>query len=135
VQYKELRGDIYIPFNTLPGSALNVNVEWPVFVVPWPMLLTAARFIPLANITANATNFFTLNVRNRGAAGAGTAIPASRSWAATNSTALVAEAMTLSATATDLQLAAGDVLTVAVVNSGAGLAVPVFSLQLTVRGR
>jgi hypothetical protein len=135
VQYKELRGDIFVDIPYLPGVAAGTPIEWPVFVVPWPMLLTGARVTPLANVVFNGTNFATLSVRNRGAGGAGTALAASRAWSAVSSTAFVPDTMTLSATATDLQLAAGDQLTVQIAHSGTGLLIPVVQVQLAVRGR
>jgi hypothetical protein len=42
------------------------------------------KWIPGAAMTANGTNFCTLTVRNR-QTGAGTVVPATRSYAATNS--------------------------------------------------
>jgi hypothetical protein len=86
--------------------------------------ITGARFIPAAAVTANGTNFSTLNVRNRKADASGSALPASRSWAATNSTAFVADTATLSATASDLLASAGDIITVSRVHTASGVVIP-----------
>ncbi|MEA2703550.1 MAG: hypothetical protein QOD63_1495 [Actinomycetota bacterium] len=103
--------------------------------VPYNATLVAAYWIPKAAVTADATNYATVNVRNRGAAGAGTAVAATRSYAAVNSVAFVAEAMTLSATAANLLFAAGDTISVEKLNTGTGLALPPGSLELHLQYR
>src|SRR5690349_2048471 len=104
-------------------------------IVPFDMTITGVKWIPKAAVTADPTNFFTLNLRNRKADASGSALPASRAYSATNSVAFVAEAMTLSSTAADLLLSAGDVLTVSKVNSGTGLAMPGGTVQVTAQAR
>ncbi|MGH8575339.1 MAG: hypothetical protein ACREXJ_00135 [Gammaproteobacteria bacterium] len=129
---KEIRGDRTL---TIPvaGQATAATVdEFSGLVAPFDLKITAAKWIPAAAITANASNYFTLTLRNR-TTGAGTALPASRSYAATNSTAFVAEAMTLSGTAADLEVAEGDLLTVEKLVTGTGLAMPDGVVQVTVR--
>lgn len=130
----ELRGDQ--PFEWfVPGVAAGAAAEWPLIQLPAGVLIAAARWIPSAAVTANGTNFATLSLRNRGTNGAGSVVAATRSYAATNSAAQVAEAMTLSATAADLLAAAGDVLTLGVAHSGTGLIIPAGLLQLALRYR
>lgn len=109
--------------------------EFPLVRVPYNASLVAAYWIPKAAVTADATNYVTLTVRNRGAAAAGTAKPASRSYAATNSVAFVAEAMTLSATAADLLLTAGDILTAEKLQAGTGVALPAGTIELHLQYR
>lgn len=132
--FKELRGDVPYEF-VVPGVAAGTAIEWPLLVVPFNMLVTAVKWVPNAVVTFNGTNYATLSFRNRTGAGAGAAIPASRSYIATSSVAQVAEAMTLSGTATDLQLAAGDVLTLGIAHTGTGLAIPPGLIQVSLRGR
>ena len=62
-------------------------------------------------------------------------VPATRAWSATNSVATTPEVLTLSSTATDLQLAAGDVLTAHFTHSGTGLAIPAGIVQFKIRLR
>lgn len=113
------------------GQATASTVdEFLGFVAPANIKITGVKWIPKASITANGSNYFTLTLRNRGAAAAGTALPASRSYAATNSTALVPEAMTLSATAADLNIAAGDVLSIEKLVTSTGLAMPHGAVQV-----
>ena len=88
------------------------------------------KWVPAAAVTANATNYFTATLRNRKADASGAAQPATRSYAATNSSAFVSEAMTLSSTAADLLIAAGDVLSVEKLNTGTGLAMPKGTIQV-----
>ena len=98
--------------------------ERPAFVCPFNATIKALRVVPSAAVAANGTNFAVLSLRNRGQAGAGAALPASRSWVAGNSAAFVPDAGTLSGTASDLAALAGDVLTVQRVHSGTGVLIP-----------
>jgi len=134
MQDVELAGDRTATF-FIAGVAAGTAIEWPLVVAPYNMQITAVRWTPAAAVTANGTNFATLSFRNRTTAGAGTAVPASRAYSATNSTAQVAESMTLSGTAADLQPAAGDVLTLGIAHSGTGLLIPAGLVQVTWRIR
>jgi len=111
------------------GSA-TTDDEYPGVVAPTNLTIKAVRFVPLAAVTANGTNFTVLSVRNRGAAGAGTALPASRSWAATNSAAFVPDTCALSGTASDLLVSAGDVLTVQRVHTASGVIIPAGTVEI-----
>lgn len=133
-QEKELRGDRTLLI-AVPGQATASTAdEFAGVVAPINLKITAVKWIPAAAVTANATNYFTLTLRNR-TTGAGAALPAQRSYAATNSVALVAEAMTLSGTAADLLVAAGDVLSVEKLVTGTGLAMPDGVVQVTYQAR
>lgn len=134
-QFKELRGDLVFPISVAGQGTAGTPDEFIAMVAPFDLKITGVKWIPAAAITANATNYFTLTLRNRGAAAAGTALPAQRSYAATNSTALVSEAMTLSATAADLNVAAGDVLTVEKLVTASGLAMPDGTVQIHAQAR
>ena len=134
VQYKELRGDLPYAF-FIAGNAAGTDLVWPLFVAPWPLLIRSVVWVPGAAVTASGTLAVTLSVRNRGPSNAGTAVPASRSYAATNSVANTPETLTLSSTATDLQFAAGDVLTAETTHLSTGMVLPAGSLVVTFRGR
>lgn len=129
-QYKDLSGDLIFPIVVAGQATAGTADEFPGFVAPFNLKITAVKWLPAAAVTADGTNYFTLNLRNRKADASGTALPASRSYAATNSAAHVPEAMTLSATAADLNVNAGDVLTVSKVNAGTGLAMPKGTVQV-----
>lgn len=108
--------------------------EHAVARAPFRCTVTGIAFIPSANIVGAAGNYFTVNVRNRGAAGAGAAIPATLAYLnGTNSNAQIAQALTLSGTAADLVFAEGDVITAEKAITGAGLACPDGLIVITVK--
>lgn len=134
MQLKDIPGDFTFGVS-VPPTAAGTAIEVPIVQLPARALITAVKWVPGAAITANGTNFFTLNVRNR-ASGAGTVVPAGpRAYSATNGVATTPETLTLSSTATDLQAAAGDLLTAHFTHSGSGLAIPAGLVQVTVRWR
>lgn len=134
-QFSEIAGDLVYEI-PVPPTAAGTAVEVPGLILPFNALITSVKWVPGAAVTANGAAFFTLTPRNRGAAGVGTVVPATaRSYAATNSVANVPEVLALSATATDLQAALGDVLTAHITHTGAGLAVPAGLLQIALRVR
>jgi hypothetical protein len=134
MQFKELSGDLMFSAY-IPATAAGTAVEVPVVRLPFAVTITEITWIPGAAMTANGTNFCTLTPRNR-QSGAGTVVPATaRSWASTNSVATTPETLTLSATASDLQAAANDVLTAHFTHTASGLAIPAGIVQFKVRVR
>lgn len=128
-QFSELRGDQIFIIPVAGQATAGTADEFTGFVAPYNLKITGVKWVPKAAITANGTNFFTLTLRNR-TTGAGTAQPATRSYAATNSSALTSEAMTLSSTASDLNVAAGDHLSVEKLVTASGLAMPAGTVQV-----
>lgn len=126
---KELRGDIplaidvgYLAANLTGGASV---------VVPWNATIKSAKLVPSAAITANGTNYFVMSFYNRGSAGAGTVQWATaRTWAAGNSVKATPETLTLSSTASELRVAANDVLNVELAPTGTGLIWPGGVVQL-----
>src|SRR5690349_20425514 len=106
---REIRGDHNVTVPVGGMAAAGTDNEVVAMVAPFNAVVTAVRWVPASAVTATGTNYSTISVRNRGAAGSGSALPASRSYASGNSTAWVGENMTLSGTASDLSLSAGDV--------------------------
>jgi len=105
--------------------------EFPIFVCEHNYKVTGVNWIPNASITANGTNYTTMTVYDRGAADAGTTVVASRSYAATSATGLeVDTTFALSATAANLLLSTGDVITVARAHTASGLTLPGGQLEL-----
>jgi hypothetical protein len=135
MQITELAGDVYQVALPFAGAAGGTPLEVSAFVAPANMSVSGMKWLPAAAITANASNYFTLSLRNRGAAGSGTALPVSRSYAATNSVAWVNETGTLSGTATDLLLTAGDSITLQKVETGTGLTCPAGLVVVSLRFR
>jgi hypothetical protein len=135
MQLNEVRGDQVFSAEVAPTAA-GTAIEVPIIVLPFNAKITSWKWIPSAVMTANVTNFCTLTPRNRGAAGAGTVVPATaRAWSATNSAASTPEVLALSSTASDLLAAVGDVLTAHFTHSGTGLAIPAGLVQVTVQVR
>lgn len=130
---RELRGDIPFSFS-IPATAAGTAIEQPLIKFPYNATVTEIVFTPGAAMTANGTNFCTLTLRNR-STGSGTVTFGNRAWSATNSVATTPETVTLSSTATDLYVSAGDVLTAHVTHGGTGLAFPVSSVTFKVRSR
>lgn len=112
-----------VPITAAMGSA-TTDDEVVAMQADANLLIKAVRFIPAAAVTANGTNYTVLSLRNRKGDASGTALPASRSWAANNSAAWVPDTATLSSTASDLLVAKGDVLTVQRVHQASGLVIP-----------
>ncbi|RSD26352.1 hypothetical protein [Amycolatopsis eburnea] len=133
-KFTDLAGDLLYGIE-VPAVAAGAAVEQPGLILPKGALITSVRWVPGAAITANGTNFATISLRNRGSNGAGSVVPWSRSYAAGNGTANAADSGTLSGTSSDLQPAAGDVLTATIAHSGTGLAIPAGLLQVALRWR
>lgn len=122
---KDLAGDqpqqAYFPGHATAGTA----IEQTLFRAPCRGVITAVEFTPNTTQAGAATNYFTLNVRNRGAAGAGTGIPAALAFTSgVDLTALTPKTLTLSGTASVLAVAAGDVITAEKAITASGLACP-----------
>lgn len=97
----------------------------PIGPVDEDCTITSITYIPQATITGAATNNRTTSVINKGLTGSGTVVPASLNFASgTNATAFDEKALTNSATAADLDCAAGDVLAFSSVHVGTGIADP-----------
>lgn len=109
------------------ATTVGVNASFSP-VMPFKGRITAVQMIPSANIVANATNFRTLTVRNKGTNGlAGTTAVASRTWSAGNSTLSTPELFTPSGTPANLEVQAGDVLDLNQGATAAGLIIPASS--------
>jgi hypothetical protein len=92
------------------GTAGN-DLTSPAGQAPFAGVVSAVRYIPTAALSGANTNSRTLNLYNRGQAGSGTTVVASLALLA--SVDLVAndeKAITLTATAADRVVAAGDTL-------------------------
>lgn len=134
MQYREIAGTLrhnaYVPAQ----ATLGTDDNWPVFVAPCDLQITGVRFVPSANITADATHYSIYTLTNK-VAGAGTTSIATRSWAATNSVASTPEEFTLSGTAANLLVNADESIEMVKTHAGNGLVIPdglvVISFKLT----
>lgn len=132
---KDLRGDHSVTVPVTAMASATTDNEQTAFVAPFNLKVTGVKWLPAAAVTANGTNYSTLSVRNRKADASGSALPATRAYSATNSTAWVAEDCTLSSTASDLLVNAGDVLTVQMIHTASGVVIPAGSVRISYQAR
>lgn len=103
--------------------------------IPYDAVVRRVDIVPRAGITFNASNFSTLSLQNKGPLASGTTVVATRTWAAGSSVAGTKEQMTLSGTAANLEVKAGDLLQVVHGTGGSGLAMPAVSVLVTFQAR
>lgn len=121
---QDIPGDQPISFY-FPGHATaGTAIEQIGFRAPFRCIITAVEFTPNTTQAGADTNYFTLNVRNRGAAGTGTAIPAALAFTSgVDLTTLVPKSLT-AGTEAARTIAAGDVITAQKAVTASGLACP-----------
>lgn len=103
---------------------------------PFDCTVTAVQYIPESAITGAATNNRTLSLVNKGAAGSGTTSVATLSFGSgTDAAAYDEKALTLSGTAANLDLAAGDTLQWRSIHVGTGIADPGGLVRVTLARR
>lgn len=103
---------------------------------PFRSTVTGVKWIPSATVTGADTDYFTLTVYNRGAAGAGTTAVATLAFVSgVNATGNAPKTIVVSVTAADLDLADGDCLSVKKTAAGTGLACPDGVIVVTVKAR
>lgn len=99
-------------------------------------VVTAVSYIPVTTITGADTNSRTVAVVNKGAAGSGSTSVASLALTSgVNATAFDEKAVTLSGTAANLNVTAGDVLAFTSTHVGTGLADPGGKVRITLARR
>lgn len=93
--------------------------------VPFRAVVTAVKFIADAAVTGATGDAPTLTLKNRGAAGAGTTAVAAKAFiTGEDMVAFAPEDITVSATAADLLVAEGDVLSIDKTVAGSGTVIP-----------
>jgi hypothetical protein len=109
----------------VPAAATAVSDDSVIAQSPFAGTVTAVQYVPEAAITGAATNNRTVSLVNKGAAGSGSTVVATLTFASgTNATANNEVALTLSSTAADLVVAEGDTLQWRSIANGTGLADP-----------
>lgn len=118
---------------TVAATAAGADASGSYVVAPFDGTVTAASVITATALTGANTESRTVQLHNRGQAGSGTTLVASKAFtAAVNAAADDETALTLTATAADLVVAAGDVLEFTSLHVGAtGLAGPAFVGRVT----
>lgn len=118
----------------VPATAAAADFEVALFTAPYAGTVTDARYIADTAITGANTESRTAQLINKGQAGAGTTVIASKAFTSgNNAVAFDGTAMTLSVTAADLVVAAGDVIAFKSLHVGAtGLADPGGTVEVTI---
>jgi hypothetical protein len=108
-----------------PQATAGNDLNSQVYVAPRAATVSAVSYVPLTTITGANTNTRSVSLVNLGQAGSGTTVVATLQFnSGVNATAGVAKAITLSGTAANLVLAAGDVLQWQSTHVGTGIADP-----------
>ena len=116
-----------------PGFATATDDTIVIGEAPFDGTVAAVTYTPDAAITGAATNHRAIRVRNKGQGGAGTTIVAELAFDdGVNATAGDETAITLSGTAANLVVAAGDILALESEAVGTGLAAPGGLVQVTI---
>lgn len=109
----------------VPAVATATSTNTTALEAQFQGTVTAVTYVPSAAITGAATNNRTVALVNKGASGSGSTTIATLTFASgTNASANVETAVTLSGTAANLVVAAGDVLQWQSTANGTGLADP-----------
>lgn len=130
------------PLNLYPSAVLpalaaaGTDADVAVFVAPFDCTVTSVTYAPNVGITGADTNSRTFNLRNKGLTGVGTTVVASRAFTnGVNASPFDETPITLSGTAANLNLVAGDVLAWNSDAIGTGIADPGGLLRVSVTRR
>lgn len=118
----------------LPATTAAADFEVTMFIAPYAGTLSAAKYVADTTLTGANTESRTAQVINKGQTGVGTTVMASKAFTSgVNAAAFDETALTLSSTASDLAIAAGDVIAFKSLHVGStGLADPGGSVELVV---
>lgn len=109
----------------IPATATATDAVFVIGKAPFAGVISAVTFIAAALLTGANTNSRTLEVINKGTAGAGTVKPAAKAFTSgVNAAAFDETVITLSVTAANLVVAEGDVIAFNSDSIGTGLADP-----------
>jgi hypothetical protein len=116
-----------VPTVSVPAAAAaDATADFPIGRVPITGTVTSVNIIPQADLTGADTNSATLSVVNKGLDGNGTTVIASKAFTnGVNALDFDETALTLSVTAADLAVTAGQVLALRRTKVGTGLATPI----------
>jgi len=134
MQLKEIGGDIYVPISVPLMAAASSNAGGGGWKAPFKVQIQSATLTWTAAITGAATNNFAISFFNRttgaGTVAWGTAITYGNGTNASKATPIT---VTLSSTASDLVVAAGDFIAAELSTNGTGLLCPGGLVNVIVR--
>ena len=131
MQFKELRGTLTAKADIASTGNAASTGPLTMWVAPHDCTITAITLLPSTAITAHGTDYAVYTATRYTAAGGSATTVATRSWIATNSVAFATEAMTLSGTAANLVLEAGQVLIMVKTAAGSGLVIPAMTVVVS----
>ena len=135
MKLKDLPGDHFMSAAVAGQATAGTADEFTIGRVPFRAVVTGVWLIPTAAVTGAATNHFTARVRNR-VSGAGNVEVAAKAFDnGVNAPAFEDTTITLSATAANLDLAEGDVLTLEKIIVGTGMAMPDGHVVVAIKAR
>lgn len=136
MKVKDLQGPNISRTVPIAAAATAATAESVGVSVPHRAVLDSAYFIPASAMSGAASNNRKLDVVNKGAAGAGTAVAATITYTASvDAVAQAQNALTVSATAANVNFAEGDVAAVSVGVNGTGLPCPAGTVVLNFKSR
>jgi hypothetical protein len=116
-----------------PVATVGNDLTSPLGEVPEAGVVVGVSYTPVTAITGAATNNRTISVVNKGQTGVGTTVIATLAFGSgVNAAANDEKALTLSATAADLVVAAGDILVFVSTHVGTGIADPGGLVQVVI---
>jgi len=123
--------DAYFPGHATAGT----EIEQILFRAPFACTVTAVEFTPNTTQAGANTNYFTLTIYNRTTGAGSTSVASLDFTSGTDLTTLTPKTITVSGTAANLNLAAGDVVTAKKVVTASGLACPAGSVRVSFKAR
>lgn len=120
----------------VPAVTIAANDDTVLGQADFDGTVSAVQYVPEAAITGAATNNRAVSLVNKGQAGTGTTVVATLTFDNTiNATADNEKTITLSSTAADLNVAAGDTLVWSSTHNGTGLVDPGGAVRVTIGRR
>jgi hypothetical protein len=106
------------------GATAGTDFDVTAFRAPFPLTVTAVRFLPDAALTGATATATTLSVINKGQSGAGAVSMAAKAFVTgEDAVAFDEEAITLSGTPANLNAAEGDIINVVKTHASTGTAI------------
>jgi hypothetical protein len=135
MQLKEMGGEIYVPIPVPFMAAAASNAGGNGWVAPFKVQIQSAKLVWSAGITGANTNNFTISFFNRTTGAGAVAWATAITYASgTNATKATPVTLTLSSTASELVVAAGDFLVAELSTTGSGLLCPGGTVNVIVKG-
>lgn len=135
IKNQDIQGDHVIRMKVpSTGNAASTGVQ-VVARAPFACTVQSITFTPDSGVTADATNNATLQVTNRTTGAGTTSVASVTTTTGFGMTAYTPATIAVSATAANLNLAAGDVISLDKTVGGTGVIIPAGLVEIVVRAR